>query len=70
MSGDRTNSSDVALMLGNAADGSWSSMDLLAKETNFLELGVRMGRLWVLGGTRLNSFNGREWAAHSDPDNG
>jgi hypothetical protein len=40
------------------------------KKTDFYRFTVGAERLWVIGKKRLNSFNGKKWVAHIDPDNG
>jgi len=40
------------------------------EKTTFLKLEVGDDRLWALGFKRLNSFDGKKWIAHPDPNNG
>jgi hypothetical protein len=40
------------------------------KKTFFFKLTTGDGKLWAMGQKRLNSFDGKAWTAHIDPDNG
>jgi hypothetical protein len=40
------------------------------KKTSFYKLTIGDGKLWAMGQKRLNSFDGKTWTAHIDPDNG
>jgi photosystem II stability/assembly factor-like uncharacterized protein len=40
------------------------------KKTFFFKLTTGDGKLWTMGEKRLNSFDGKTWTAHIDPDNG
>jgi len=39
-------------------------------KTQFIRLVVGDDRLWAMGATRINSFDGKAWKAHPDPNNG
>ncbi len=53
-------------------DGGWSAVrhGLPKEKTTFVRLAVGDGRLWAMGFKRLNSFDGKAWQAHPDPNNG
>jgi hypothetical protein len=40
------------------------------KDADSLRLTLGEGRLWVMGTSRIHSFDGKKWASHPDPDNG
>lgn len=54
------------------ANGSWAAVShgLPDEKTTFVRLAVGDGRLWAMGYKRVNSFDGKEWQAHPDPNNG
>lgn len=44
--------------------------DAAAAKTQFIRMVVGGDRLWTMGFKRVNSFDGKRWEAHPDPNNG
>ncbi len=58
-------------LLVKKPNGDWSEVrhGLDKEKTQFIRLAVGEGRLWAMGYKRLNSFDGKKWVAHLDPNN-
>lgn len=51
---------------------SWEKVEhgLDPEKTQFIRMVVGADRLWAMGFKRLNSFDGKRWETHPDPNNG
>jgi photosystem II stability/assembly factor-like uncharacterized protein len=58
------------LMVRNGSKWEEVKHGLDKKRTFFFKLTTGDGKLWALGQKRLNSFDGKAWTAHINPDNG
>jgi hypothetical protein len=78
---DRTLLSDVEMFKGDIyvaavgkllvrKGGRWDEVRTRLDEPEFIRLTVGGGKLWAMGSKRIHSFDGLDWEAHIDPDNG
>jgi hypothetical protein len=78
---DRSVLSDVEMFKGDiyvAAVGKllvrkgkrWDEVRTGLVDPEFIRLTVGGGKLWTMGSKRIHSFDGTNWDAHVDPDNG